>query len=106
MGWSKWFYGTKLFDSSITARTRRFNIKVLNLYNLFIFLGRVTIIRSLEIPLAYTAQIFAFGTFPDKFSILGCLLITCGAVSITLRKIWMQVKANRTEKDEKIQLQS
>ena len=37
LGWSKWFYGTKLFDSSITARTCRFNIKVLNLYNLFIF---------------------------------------------------------------------
>ena len=63
-------------------------------------LGRVTIIRSLEIPLAYTAQILAFGTFPDKFSIFGCALITCGAVSITIRKLWMQIKESRDKPTE------
>ena len=49
--------------------------------------GRVTIIRSLEIPIAYCFQIFLFDEKPDMLTIVGVLLIMAGGFMITIRKI-------------------
>jgi len=49
--------------------------------------GRVTIIRSLEIPIAYCFQIFLFDETPDTMTIVGVILIMAGGFMITIRKL-------------------
>ena len=49
--------------------------------------GRVTIMRSLEIPIAYSFQIFIFDETPDALTIAGVLLIMAGGFMVTIRKL-------------------
>ena len=58
--------------------------------------GRVTIIRSLEIPIAYGFQVFFFDETPDTMTIIGVLLITAGGFIITLRKLLITWKIQKT----------
>lgn len=49
--------------------------------------GRVKIVRSSEIVIAYLCQIFLFGTYPNLYSILGAILITASALAVVIRKL-------------------
>ena len=48
--------------------------------------GPVSLIRALEVVLAFTWQIIFLGVMPDVFSFVGAAVIVCGVAVLTLRK--------------------
>jgi drug/metabolite transporter (DMT)-like permease len=49
--------------------------------------GRVRIVRSSEIVVAYLCQIIIFGIYPTKHAIIGSTIIIISAFAVMIRKL-------------------